>query len=124
MSVVGMPAGGTGESDDRIAVDTDEPPGGADAAPLVEVFEHREGLPLGKMAAVQRRAFALGETGPAGVAVELPELLVLAEATADREVAGVPPAVERTVRVLAAEMCEVVHEADRAGGKGADARSR
>src|SRR5262249_25658341 len=60
-------------------------------------------------------ALALGGAGAAGVAVELAEPLVLAEATADREGAGVAPAAERAVRVLAAAMCEVVHEADRAG---------
>ncbi|HJZ56878.1 MAG TPA: hypothetical protein VKE74_18055 [Gemmataceae bacterium] len=121
MSVVGVLTGGTGEPDDGVAVDADEPPGGADAAPLVEVLEDGQGLLLGEVAAVQRGALPLGEAGPAGVAVELAELLVLAEATADREVAGVAPAVERAVRVLAAEVGEVVHEADRAGQKGTDA---
>ena len=77
----GRVAGGAGQSDDGVAVDADEPPGGADAAPLVEVFEHRVGLPLGQMAAVERRALALGEPGPAAVAVELSELLVLADST-------------------------------------------
>ena len=91
-------------------MDADEPSGLADAAALVEVLEDREGLLLGEMAAVQRRALALGEAGPAGVAVELAELLVLAVAAADREVAGVAPAVERTVGILAAEACEVVHQ--------------
>jgi hypothetical protein len=94
MSVVGMVPGGAGQSDDGVAMDADEPPGGADAAPLVEVFEHREGLLLGQMAAVQRGALALGEAGAAGVAVEQAELLLLAVAAADREVAGVTFAVE------------------------------
>ena len=104
-----MLPGGAGQSYDGVAVDADESPGGADAAALVEVLEHREGLRLGQMAAVERRAFALGEAGAAAVAVELAELLVLAEAAADREVAGVTSAVERTVRILAAEAREVVH---------------
>ena len=124
MGVVGVLPGGAGQSDDGVAVDTDEPPGGADAAPLVEVFQYRERLPLGQVAAVQRGALALGEASPAGVAVELAVLLVLAEAAADREVAGVAPAVQRAVGVLAAEGCEFVNEADRAGEKGADTSSR
>ncbi len=111
MSVVGMGPGGAGQSDDGVAMDADEAPGGADAAPLVEVFEHREGLLLGQMAAVERGALALGEAGPAGVAVELPELLVLAESAADREVTGVASTVERTFGILAAEAGEVVHGA-------------
>jgi hypothetical protein len=109
MSVVGMLAGGAGEPDDGVAVDADEPSGGADAAALVEVLKHCVGLFLGQMAAVERRAFALGEASPAAVAVELPELLVLAEAAADREVAGVTSAVERTIGILTAEAREVVH---------------
>jgi hypothetical protein len=111
MSVVGVLPGGAGQSDDGVAVDADEPPGGADAAALVEVLEDGVGLLLGQVAAVQRRALALGEAGPAGVAVELAGLLVLAESAADREVTGAASAVERAVRILAAEAGEVVHGA-------------
>jgi hypothetical protein len=103
--------GGAGQSDDGVAVDADEPSGGADAAALVEVLEDGVGLLLGQVAAVQRRALALGEAGPAGVAVELPELLVLAESAAGREVTGAALAVERAVGILAAEAGEVVHGA-------------
>src|SRR4051812_45966491 len=103
MSVVGVLSGGASESDHGVAMDADQPSGGADAAALVEMLEHGVGLLLGQMAAVERCAFALREAGAAGVAVELSELLVLTEAAADREVTGVPPAVERTVRILAAE---------------------
>jgi hypothetical protein len=106
-----MFSGDAGQSDDGVAVDADEPSGGADAAALVEVFEDGVGLLLGEVTAVERRALALGEAGPAGVAVELPELLVLAESAADREVTGVALTVERTVRILAAEAGEVVHGA-------------
>jgi hypothetical protein len=106
-----MSSGGAGQSDDGVAVDADEPSGGADAAPLVEVFEDGVGLLLGEVAAVERRALALGEAAPAGIAVELPELLVLAESAADREVTGVALTVERTVGILAAEAGEVVHGA-------------
>jgi len=112
--------GGAGESDDGVAVDADESSGGADAAPLVEVFEDSVGLLLGEAAAVQRRALTLGEAGAAAVAVELAELLVLAESAADREVAGVTLAVERTVRILAAEAREVVHGVGWHGMPGRD----
>ena len=90
-------------------MDADESSGGTDAAALVEVLKHGAGLFLGHMAAVERCAFTLGEAGAAAVAVELTELPVLAEPAADREVAGVPSAVERTGRILAAEAREVVH---------------
>jgi hypothetical protein len=120
MGVVGVLSGGAGEADDGVAMDADESSGGADAAALVAVLEHREGLRLGPMAAGERRALALGEAGPAGVAVGLPELLRLAEAAADREVAGVTSAVERAVRILAAEAREVVHGVARHGVPGWD----
>jgi hypothetical protein len=83
MSVVGVLPGGVGQSYDGVAVDTDASPRGAAAAALIEVLEHRVGLRLGQMAAVERSAFAFGEAGPAGVAVELSELLVLAEPATD-----------------------------------------
>jgi hypothetical protein len=75
-------------------VDTDETAGLADAVALVQVVQDRDGGGFREMAAVQRGAFALREAGAAGVAVELSVLLVLAEAAADGEVAGVAPAVE------------------------------
>jgi hypothetical protein len=115
MSVVGVLSGGAGQSDDGVAMDTDQSSGGADAAALVEVLEHRVRLLLRQMAAVERRAFALGEAGPAGVAVKLSELLVLSVVAADGEVAGVASAVERTVGILATEAGEVVHEAQGLG---------
>ncbi len=111
LSVVGMPAGGAGESYDGVAVDADEAPGGSHAAALAEVLEDREGPLFRQMAAVQRRALALGEAGAAGVAIELPVLLGFAVAAADREVAGVAAAVELAVGILAAEAGEVVHGA-------------
>jgi hypothetical protein len=110
MSVVGMPPGGAGQSDDGVAMDADEASGLADAIALGQVFQDRDGGRLGEVAAIQRRALALREAGPAGVAVELAELLLLTVTAADREVAGVPSAIEGTVGVLAAEACEVAHE--------------
>ena len=101
-----------GESHDGVAMDADEATGGTDAAAFVEVFEHRERRLLGQMTPVERRALAFGEAGAAGVAIELPVLLELAVVAADREVAGVPPAVALTVGILAAEAGEVVHGAD------------
>ncbi len=119
-----MLAGSAGEPHDGIAVDADEAAGGSHAAALVEMFEHRECRLLGQMAAVQRRALALGEAGPAGVAVELSVLLELAVVAADRKVAGVTAAVERTAGILAAEAGEVVHGAQGLAVMGQDAIRR
>jgi hypothetical protein len=112
MSVVGVGAGGPGQSHDGVAMDADEPSGLSDAVPLGQVLQDRDGGRLGEVAAVEWRPLALREAGAAGVAVELAELLVLAVAAADREVAGAPSAVEGTIRVLAAEASEIVHEAN------------
>ena len=117
---MGVLSGGTGESDDGVAMDADESSGGTDAAALVEVLQHGVGLFLRQMAAVERCAFSLGEAGAAGVAVELTELPVLAEPAADREVAGVTLAVERTGQILAAEAREVVHGVGWLGMPGRD----
>jgi hypothetical protein len=123
MSVAGVLPGGAGESDDGVAMDADESSGGTDAAALVQVLKHGVGLFLGQMAAVERCALAFGEAGAAAVAVELSELLVLAEAAADREVAGLTLAVEGTVRILAAEAREVVHGVGWLGMPGRDETS-
>jgi len=73
------------------------------------MLEDGEGLFLGKMAVKQGRALAFGETILAGLAVEQSDLVLLAVAGADREIGGVPLAVEGAFRVLTAEAREVVH---------------
>jgi hypothetical protein len=118
MNVVGMSTRGAGQSHDSIAMDTDETPGLANAIALGQVFQDREGSRFGQVAAIQGCALALREAGAAGVAVELPELLVLAKAAADREIVGVPLAVEGTVRILTAEALEVIHREREPGGPG------
>ena len=98
-----MVTGSACQADDGVAMDADEAAGLADAVALGQVLQDRDGDRFGEVTAVQRCALALGETGPAGVAVELAELLVLAVAAADREIAGVASAIERAVGILAAE---------------------
>jgi hypothetical protein len=109
MSVVGMSSGGVGEAEDGVAMDSEEASGLADAVAFGQVVQDRDGGGFGEMAAVQRGPLAFREAGAAGVAVELPELLVLADSAADGEVADVSLTVERTFGLLAAEMSEVVH---------------
>jgi hypothetical protein len=109
MSVVGVLTGRFRQADDGIAVDVDEAPGLSDAAALGEVLEHGAGLRLGQVGVEQGRALALGGAVLAGVAVEQPDLVVLAVAGADGEVCGVASAVERAIGILAAEAREVVH---------------
>ncbi len=111
MSVVGVLPGGAGQSHDGVAMDADEAAGLADTVAFRQVFQDRDGGLFGQMTAIQRRALALGEAGAAGVAVELPELLVLADSAAGREITGVALTVERAVGVLAADAREVVHGA-------------
>src|SRR4051812_45952641 len=116
-----MSPGGVGEAEDGVAVDPEEASGLADAVAFGQVVQDRDGGGLGEMAAVQRGAFALREAGAAGVAVELAVRLVLADAAADGEVAGIAPAVERTLRILAAEAGEIGHGISEPGNSSRDA---
>ena len=115
-----MNSGGACQADNGVAVDADEAPGLANAVALGQVVEDRDGGRFGEVATIQWCALTLGEAGPAGVAVELAELLLFAVVAADREVAGVTFAVERTAGILAAETCEVVHEANWPSARGGD----
>jgi hypothetical protein len=108
VSVADVSPGGAGEAEDGVAVDAERAPGRAYAVAFGQVVQDRRGGGLGEVVAVQRRALAPGEAGAAGIAVELPVLLVLAEAAADGQVAGAAPAVERASGLLAAESGEVV----------------
>src|SRR4051812_7445418 len=115
-----MLSGDAGQSDDGVAIDADQPSGGADAAALIEVLEHGEGLLLGEMAVEQGRALALGEAVLAGLAVEQPDVILLAVAGADREIAGVTAPVEGALGILTAEAREVVHAGDRSERRRSD----
>jgi hypothetical protein len=90
-------------------VDPGEPFGLTDPVAFDQVFEDGDRLLLGQARVEQRRALAFGEARLARLAGEQPDLLELAIAVADREVAGAALPVERAVRVLAAETSEVVH---------------
>ena len=103
MSVAGMLAGQSRQADDRIGVDVDQASGLPDATALGEVLEDGAGFLLGKVGVKQGRALALGEAVFAGVAVEQPDVVVLAVAGADREISGVASAEEGAIGILAAE---------------------
>ena len=102
-------AGGFGQSDDGIAMDPDEAFGLTDAVALGEVMEHGTSLLVGESAIEQRCSLALGEAGLAGVAVEQTDMILLAVAVADGEVAGPSSAVEGAIGILATEAGEIVH---------------
>jgi hypothetical protein len=109
MSVAGRLAGQFRQADDGMGMDVDQAAGLPGAAALAEVAEDGAGLLLGQVAMEHRRALALGEATLAGVAVEQPDVVALAVAGADREVAGVAPAEDGASGILAAEAREVVH---------------
>jgi hypothetical protein len=88
VSVVGVIAGGAGQPDDGVAMDADEAPGLSDAVALGEVMEDGMGLLVGHPAVKQRGALSFGEAGLAGPTVEQPDVVVLAVAVADGQVAG------------------------------------
>ena len=115
-----MLPGDAGQSADGVGIDADEASGRADAAALVEVLKHGEGLLLGEMAVEQGRALALGEAVLAGLAVEQSDVVLLCRSGADREIAGVAAGVEGAVGVLAAEVREVIPAGDRSEPRGSD----
>jgi len=117
VSVVGVVPGQAGQSDDRVAVDADEPLGLSDAAALAQVLEHGAGRVVGQVGVEQGRALALGEAVLAAVAVEQPDVVLLAVAGTDGEVPGAPMAVEGALGVLATEANEVVHGIGSPGGR-------
>jgi hypothetical protein len=104
-----MSSGDAGQSADGVGIDADQASGGANATALVEVPEHVECLFFWEMAVEQGRPLALGESILACLAVEQPDVVLLAVAGAGREVTGVTRAVEGAVGVLATEAREVVH---------------
>jgi len=77
------------------------------------VLEHGESLLFREVTVEQGRALAFGEAVLAGFAVEQSDVVLLAVAGADREIAGVSGAVEGALGVLTAEAREVVHSGDR-----------
>jgi hypothetical protein len=90
-------------------MDADEPFGLSDATAIVQVSQDGVCLLVGEPTVKQGCAFALGEAGLAGVAVEQTDVVVLAVAFTDREVAGAASSVERAVGSVAAEASEVIH---------------
>jgi len=109
MAVPGVGAGDGGEPHHRVLVHADQATGLADAATLLQVLQDGEGLVLGKLAAVQRRPLALGETGLAGTAGQDATLFMGAIAEGNAEVAAAALAVVGALRVEAAEDFQVVH---------------
>jgi hypothetical protein len=84
-------------------MDPDEAFGLADPAALDEMLEDGGQFFRGQAGVGERSTLAFGESGLAGVAVEQSDLLMSAVSVADREIAGVSPAVGRAVGILAAE---------------------
>ena len=83
MSVVGMLSGPARQPDDGVAMDTDQAFRLSDAAAFAEVVEHGVRRVLGQVGVEQGRALAFGEAALAGLAVEQPDVVLLAVAGAD-----------------------------------------
>jgi hypothetical protein len=112
--VVGRPglvarlADGSGH---RIAVDTHEPLGLANAASLGDVLEDGDGFLLGQVGMEQRSALTFGEPITAGATSEEADRVGLAGATADREVFPTSGAVIGALRIQTTTAREVIHGA-------------
>jgi hypothetical protein len=111
VEVVGVAAGLPGQADAGVLVHPRQATGLADADTFVEVVQDGEGCRLGQAAVEQGGPLAFAEAVLAGAAGETAPLLGRAVAEGDPEVAVAPLAVVGTVRVLAAEVLEVIHSA-------------
>jgi hypothetical protein len=110
VGLLGVGAGPQGVADDGVFINARQACGLADAAAVLEVLKDGEGPFVGESAAEEGTAFAFGETCLAGAADEHAALFGWAVAKANAEIGAAAQAVIRTVRVLAAEEAEVVHE--------------
>jgi hypothetical protein len=109
VSVLGVLAGQTRQSHDRVAMHADESFGLADSGAFAQVFQDRDRLLVRQTRAEQRGALTFRESSLACLAVKESDVLVLPGPVADREVASVASTVERTGCIPAAEAREVVH---------------
>jgi hypothetical protein len=120
---LGVVAGLADVSGHRIAVDSHESLGLADAAAVGHMFEHGEGLLLGQMGMEQRGALAFGEPVATGAATEQADRVVLAVMTADGEVFAATHTMIGTVGIQAAEPRKVIHSPPPATYPGNSAKS-
>ena len=109
-----------GQASNGVGIDADQASGAADATALVEVLEDSEGLLFREVAVEQGRALAFGEAVLARLAIKQSDVVLVAVAGADREIAGVTDAVQGAFRVLTAKAREVVHAGDRSEQKRFD----
>src|SRR5579871_2498159 len=108
VDLVGVLAGDHGEANHRILVYPDEAAGLSDPTILLKVLEDGDRLILGKFAAIQRGAFAFGEsllTGPTG---QDTSLFLRSVTETNPEVVQAPPTIVMAGGVLAAEGFQVV----------------
>jgi hypothetical protein len=109
MSFVGVIAGPASQADDGVAMDADPSCGGTDATSFLKVSEDRHDRVVGELGAEEDGPFVLGEGVLAELAAEESILALLAEAVVDRDGCGVALTEGRTLRIGAAEACEVFH---------------
>jgi hypothetical protein len=109
VDVLGLLTGYQGQAHHSVLVDTDQAAGLTDAAALLQMLEDRESFVVGKLTAVEGRAFAFGEAFLAGTAGEDPAFLLGTVAEADAEVVQATATVVGTLGILAAKGFQVVH---------------
>jgi hypothetical protein len=106
---LGVLAGHHGQADHGILVDPYQAAGLTHATTLLQMLEDSQGFVLGQFAAIQGRTFAFREALLTGATGQHPTGIVGAITEAHTQVTLATLTVVRTVRVQAAEVCEVVH---------------
>src|SRR6516162_3001280 len=109
VDLLGVLAGDHGQANHRVLVHPHESAGLADATILLMMLQHRNRSVLGKLAAIQGRALALGEALLTGAAGEDSGGFVGPIAEADPQIVQATTAVVVAGGILAAEGFQVVH---------------
>ncbi len=96
-------------AEDGVLAHADKSAGLADAAALGDMGEEGKDFVLRQVGVEQGSAFSLGKPGLAGLAIEQTALLGTV-VSAHSAVAVAAFAVVQTIRIMAAEKCEVIHD--------------
>jgi hypothetical protein len=108
VELLGVLADPSGVADHRVGGHSDLPGRGSDPVAVGQVPDHVDGLVRGQATAEKGGPLPLGEPSLAGATVKQPDGLGLAVVAANGQVAESPLAIIGAIRVLAAEVRQVL----------------
>src|SRR5580704_1093147 len=108
MQLLGVQAGKSGQTNDRVFLHLLQPAGLPHAVALLHVMKNGDHLRLGQLSAIENGPFVLAEPLLADLAEEQADLLVLADALTDAEVPGTPIAKRQAAWIQTAKTAQIV----------------